>query len=55
MSQSIGRREFTAALPVALAAAWVGIGPAKGAAQGASALTPAGYSEGWSVQAWTPG
>lgn len=37
MTDRIGRRELTAALPVALATAWFGIGPAKGAAQAGSA------------------
>src|SRR4051794_15243389 len=37
MTDRIGRREFTAALPVALAGAWLGLGPAEGAVQAGSA------------------
>jgi polar amino acid transport system substrate-binding protein len=37
MTEQIGRREITAALPIAVAAAWFGVGPAKGAAQSATA------------------
>ena len=37
MPERIGRREIAAALPVALAAAWCGLGPALGAAQNSTA------------------